>query len=52
MVDYLFQETGIKVNQSTISRILKKNKIAYKKAEKQYSEQDKEKVRQFVINNS
>ncbi|WP_322632540.1 IS630 family transposase [endosymbiont DhMRE of Dentiscutata heterogama] len=51
MLDYLFQETGLKVNQSTISRTLKKHNITYKKAEKQYSEQDKEKVRQFVIDN-
>lgn len=52
MIDYLFQETGLKVNQSTISRALKKNNITYKKAEKQYSEQDKKKVRQFIVDNS
>jgi len=52
MIDYLFQEMGLKVNQSTISRALKKNNITYKKAEKQYSEQDKKKVRQFIIDNS
>jgi len=50
--DYLFKQTGQRFSQATIFRILEKHGITRKKAEKQYSEQDEEKVKQFVKDNS
>lgn len=49
--DYLFQETGQRFSQATIFRVLKKERISWKKAEKQYSEQDEKKVKEFVKDN-
>ncbi|CAI2169069.1 11829_t:CDS:2 [Funneliformis geosporum] len=49
--DYLFQQTGQRFSQATIFRVLKREKIYLKKAEKQYSEQDEEKVKNFVRDN-
>jgi|SRR6185312_6015417 len=49
--DYLFQQTSQRFSQATIFRVLEKEKISLKKAEKQYSEQDEKKVKQFVKDN-
>jgi len=50
--DYLFQQTGQRFSQATIFRVLEKEKVSLKKAEKQYSEQDEEKVKKFIKDNS
>jgi transposase len=49
--DYLFKETGQRFSQATIFRVLENQDITRKKAEKQYSEQNEEKVKQFVKEN-
>jgi transposase len=51
IADYLYQQTGKIISQSTIFRVLKKENISLKKAEKQYSEQDEEKIKKFVDEN-
>jgi Winged helix-turn helix len=50
MINYLSQQTGIKISQSTISRTLKREKITYKKATARYSEKKSrmEEIRNFV----
>ncbi len=50
--DYLFQQTGQRFSQATIFRVLEKEKISLKKAEKQYSEQDEKKVKKFIKDNN
>ena len=50
--DYLFKKTGQRFSQATIFRVLEKEKVSLKKAEKQYSEQDEKKVKQFIADNS
>jgi DDE superfamily endonuclease/Winged helix-turn helix len=47
----IYEETGQKVNQSTISRALKKRNITYKKGTKQFTEQDLKKAKQFITDN-
>jgi len=49
--DYLFKETGQRFSQTTIFRVLENQDITRKKAEKQYSEQDEEKVKKFINDN-
>lgn len=48
--DYVYQETGLRISQPTISRLLKKEKITYKKVSYRYSEQEPrmEEVRKFI----
>ena len=50
--DYLFKETSQRFSQATIFRVLEKENISLKKAEKQYSEQDEKKVKKFIKDNS
>src|SRR6185312_1711080 len=49
--DYLFQKIGQRFSVPTIFRVLKRKKITWKKADKQFSEQDEEKIKQFVKDN-
>lgn len=49
--DYLYQKTGEEFSQAVIFRDLKKQGITWKKADKQFSEQDEEKIKQFVKDN-
>jgi len=49
--DYLFQKIGQRFSVPTIFRVLKKKRISWKKADKQFSEQDEEKIKQFVKDN-
>lgn len=49
--DYLFQKIGQRFSVPTIFRLLKKKRISWKKADKQFSEQDEEKIKQFVKDN-
>jgi transposase len=49
--DYLSKETGQEFSIPTIFRVLKRRKISWKKADKQFSEQNKEKIKQFVKDN-
>lgn len=47
----IYRETGQKIHQSNISRMLKKKGISRKVATKQFSEQDLEKAKQFIVDN-
>jgi arginine repressor len=47
MVNYLFRQLELKVDQSTISRTLKREKITYKKAVVRYSEQ-KSRIKEII----
>ena len=38
MADYLYQQTGQEINQSTICRALKRTNVTYKKNTQRYSE--------------
>jgi len=49
---YLFQETGQKFSVPTIFRTLEKARKPLKKGTKQHIKQDKEKVKQFIAENS
>jgi len=49
--DYLFQKAGQRFSVPTIFRVLKRKRISLKKADKQFSEQKKEKIKQFVNDN-
>jgi len=50
IADHVFQETGQKISQATISRILKKRKLTRKKASYHYNEQlnYSEKIEKFI----
>ncbi|MCE8166087.1 MAG: IS630 family transposase [Candidatus Moeniiplasma glomeromycotorum] len=50
--EYLYQRTDQRFSQATIFRVLKREGITWKKGDKQYSEQDKEKIRRFITENS
>lgn len=50
--DYLFKETNQRFSVPTIFRALKKKGKPLKKATKQHIKQDKEKVKQFIAENS
>lgn len=50
--DYLFRETGQRFSVPTIFRTLEREKKPLKKATKQHINQNKEKVKQFITDNS
>ena len=49
--DYLWDEIGLKVHRSTISRTFKRDKFTRKRATKQYLELDVKKAKQFIKDN-
>jgi len=47
MAEYVSKETGQSISQQTISRILRKHKITYKKLTYHYTQLDEEKAKAF-----
>jgi len=47
MAEYVSKETGQSISQQTISRILRKHKITYKKLTYHYTQLDEEKAKVF-----
>lgn len=50
IVSKIHQEMGLKISQQTVSRILRKNNYSYKKLTYHYTEQNEEKVKEFIKN--